>query len=187
MSDDTSTVQEPAPLRRGGPARESPDPVAERREVTCALRDGTRLRTVLLVPHGTGPWPALLTRRPHDVTREEHDGTLDVGRLVVTDGVQRGSARSVDPVTGLGDRRPVEPDQEQEFVVDLWSTAHTFLPGHRVRIDIAPSSSPRWDVGRNAFDPAGATTEPTAAEYTIRHGAAHPSRLVLQVVTTAPR
>ncbi|WP_437105560.1 CocE/NonD family hydrolase C-terminal non-catalytic domain-containing protein [Streptomyces sp. enrichment culture] len=44
--------------------------------------------------------------------------------------------------------------------MDLWPTAHTFLPGHRVRVDIAPRSSPRWDVGRNAFDPAGATTEP---------------------------
>ncbi|GGR35760.1 CocE/NonD family hydrolase C-terminal non-catalytic domain-containing protein [Streptomyces griseomycini] len=71
--------------------------------------------------------------------------------------------------------------------MDLWSTAHTFLPGHRVRVDIAPRSSPRWDVGRNALDPAGATTEPPAAEYTIRHGAARPSRLVLQAVTTAPR
>jgi putative CocE/NonD family hydrolase len=106
---------------------------------------------------------------------------------VVTDGVQRGSARSVDPVTGLGDRRPVEPGRDQEFVVDLWSTAHTFLPGHRVRVDIAPSSSPRWDVGRNAFQPAGASTPPTAAEHTILQGAARPSRLVLQVVPTAPR
>lgn len=122
-----------------------------------------------------------------DVVVRLCDEHPDGSSRVVTDGVQRGSARSVDPVTGLGDRRPVEPDQEQEFVVDLWSTAHTFLPGHRVRVDIAPSSSPRWDVGRNAFDPAGTTTEPTAAEYTIRHGAAHPSRLVLQVVPTAPR
>jgi putative CocE/NonD family hydrolase len=106
--------------------------------------------------------------------------------LVVADGVQRGSARLVDPVTGRGERRPVEPGRDQEFAVDLWSTAHTFLPGHRVRVDIAPSSSPRWDVGRNDFGPTG-TTAPAVAEYTVRHGAAHPSRLVLQVVTTAPR
>lgn len=106
---------------------------------------------------------------------------------VIADGVQRGSARYVDPITGRGDRRPLEPGQDQEFAVDLWSTAHTFLPGHRVRVDVAPSSSPRWEVGCNAFDPAGAISAPTAARYTIRHGAAHPSRLVLQVVTTAPR
>ncbi|MEU7469216.1 CocE/NonD family hydrolase [Streptomyces sp. NPDC044984] len=122
-----------------------------------------------------------------DVVVRLCDEHPDGSSRVVTDGVQQGSARSVDPVTGLGDRRPLEPGREQEFAVDLWSTAHTFLPGHRVRVDIAPSSSPRWDVGRNAFEPAGATPRPTAAEYTIRHGTARPSRLVLQVVTTTPR
>lgn len=105
---------------------------------------------------------------------------------VVTDGVQRGSARVVDPVTGVGRRRPLEPGRDHEFVIDLWSTAHTFLPGHRVRVDVAPSSSPRWDVGSNVFDPAGQAAEPVVAVYTIRHGAARPSRLVLQVVLTAP-
>ncbi|MCX4445485.1 CocE/NonD family hydrolase [Streptomyces sp. NBC_01789] len=115
---------------------------------------------------------------------DEHpDGTV----RVVTDGVQRGSARSVDPVTGAGDRRPLEPGLDHEFVVDLWSTAHTFLPGHRVRVDVAPGSSPRWEVGRNAFEPAGEAVDPTAATYTVRHGAGRPSRLVLQVVTPAPR
>ncbi|PJE97903.1 peptidase [Streptomyces carminius] len=122
-----------------------------------------------------------------DVVVRLCDEHPDGSSLVIADGVQRGSARSVDPVTGRGDRRPVEPHQVQEFTVDLWSTAHTFLPGHRVRVDIAPSSSPRWDVGCNAFDPAGAVTEPAVAECTIRHGAAHPSRLVLQMVGTAPR
>ncbi|MGW2836390.1 CocE/NonD family hydrolase [Streptomyces sp. NPDC001493] len=46
------------------------------------MRDGVRLRTLLLVPHGTGPWPALMTRHPYDVAREEREGMLDVGRLV---------------------------------------------------------------------------------------------------------
>ncbi|CAL9395043.1 CocE/NonD family hydrolase [Streptomyces sp. enrichment culture] len=63
-------------------SRPTPDPAAERREVTCPLRDGTRLRTLLLLPHGTGPWPALLTRHPYDVAREEDDGYLDVRRMV---------------------------------------------------------------------------------------------------------
>ncbi|GAA2390174.1 CocE/NonD family hydrolase [Streptomyces glaucosporus] len=122
-----------------------------------------------------------------DVVVRLCDEHPDGSSRVVADGIQRGSARSVDPVTGRGDRRPVEPGRDQEFTVDLWSTAHTFLPGHRVRVDVAPSSSPRWDVGRNAFEPAGAIPAPAAAEYTIRYGAAHPSRLVLQVVTAAPR
>ena len=108
---------------------------------------------------------------------DEHPG----GRsLVIADGVQRGSARDVDPVTGAGDRRPLTPGRDEEFVVDLWSTAHTFLPGHRMRVDIAPSSSPRWDVGTNAFEPGAGEAPPVAAQYTIRHGPAHPSRLIVQ-------
>jgi putative CocE/NonD family hydrolase len=122
-----------------------------------------------------------------DVVVRLCDESPDGRSVVVADGVQRGSARLVDPVTGHGDRRPLEPGRDEEFVVDLWSTAHTFLPGHRVRVDIAPSSSPRWEVGRNTFDPAGAAAPPVVAQYTIRHGAAHPSRLVLQVTTATPR
>ena len=111
--------------------------------------------------------------------------------LVIADGVQRGSARGVDPITGTGERRPLRPGVDEEFTVDLWSTAHTFRPGHRLRVDIAPSSSPRWEVGRNVFDPgfeataAGPAGPPGPAEYTIRHGADRPSRLVLQIAPTA--
>lgn len=118
-----------------------------------------------------------------DVVVRLCDEHPDGRSLVVADGVQRASARLVDPVTGRGERRPVEPGEDQEFAVDLWSTAHTFLPGHRVRVDVAPSSSPRWDVGGNVFDPAAA---PVPAQYTVRHGPAHPSRLILQTVTPTP-
>ncbi|GAA3625396.1 CocE/NonD family hydrolase [Streptomyces chitinivorans] len=152
-------------------------PLAEELTVMGAVRAVVRLTT---------------TGTDADVVVRLCDEHPDGSSRVIADGVQRGSARLVDPVTGLGDRLPVEPDQEQEFAVDLWSTAHTFLPGHRVRVDIAPSSSPRWDVGRNVFEPAGAMRAgameaPTVAEYTIHHGAAHPSRLILQVVTAAPQ
>lgn len=119
-----------------------------------------------------------------DVVVRLCDEHPDGRSLVVADGVQRASARLVDPVTGHGERRPVEPGEDQEFTVDLWSTAHTFRPGHRLRVDVAPSSSPRWDVGSNAFDPASA---PAPAEYMVRYGAARPSRLVLQVVAPPPR
>jgi putative CocE/NonD family hydrolase len=120
-----------------------------------------------------------------DVVVRLCDEHPDGRSLVITDGVQRASARLVDPVTGRGERRPVEPGEDQEFAVDLWSTAHTFRPGHRVRVDVAPSSSPRWDVGGNVFEPAAAAP-PRPAEYTIRYGGARPSRLVLQVLTAVP-
>jgi predicted acyl esterase len=121
-----------------------------------------------------------------DVVVRLCDEHPDGRSLVVADGVQRASARYADPVTGRGEQRPVEPGQDLELTVDLWSTAHTFLRGHRVRVDVAPSSSPRWDVGCNVFAPAGAPAAPVAARYTIRYGADHPSRLVLQVAPEMP-
>lgn len=107
---------------------------------------------------------------------EDPDGTS----RVVADGVLRGSARSTDPWTGEGERGPVEPGRILEYDVDLWSTAHVFAPGHRVRVDVAPSSSPRWEVGTNAFDPVGATP-PAPADHTVHVGPRTPSRLVLTV------
>jgi uncharacterized protein len=57
----------------------------------------------------------------------------------------------------------------REHSVDLWSTAHVFLPGHRIRLHIASSSFPRWDL--NPSDrPA------TASVY---HDTLRPSRIVL--------
>jgi uncharacterized protein len=57
--------------------------------------------------------------------------------------------------------------QATDILIDLWSTAHVFLPGHRIRVQIAGSCFPRWD--RNL----------DAARQTVFHDAARPSRLVL--------
>jgi len=54
----------------------------------------------------------------------------------------------------------------QEHVIDLWSTAHVFLPGHRIRVQVTGSCFPRWD---RVF----------AAHQTVYHDAARPSALIL--------
>ena len=114
---------------------------------------------------------------------DEHpDGRV----IVIADGVQRGSARGVDPVTGEGERRPLVPGRDEEFEIDLWATAHAFARGHRLRVDVAPSSSPRWAVGTNSCGPGGEPGDPQVATWTIRHGAAHPTRLILQTVDALP-
>jgi len=56
------------------------------------------------------------------------------------------------------------------FAIDLWSTAHVFLPGHRVRVQITGSCFPRWD--RNL----------DAARQSVFHDPTRPSRLVLPCV-----
>lgn len=60
----------------------------------------------------------------------------------------------------------------RELCVDLWSTAHVFRPGHRLRLHIAASSHPRWDVA----GPPGTRT--------VFRDAARPSLIELPV--TAP-
>jgi len=99
--------------------------------------------------------------------------------LVVADAIQRGSARAVDPETGAGLVAALEPGSIQEFRLDLWATAHVFLPGHRIRVDITSSSAPRWEVGTNRFPPA--ESAPSAATLTVHVGDDHPSRLILTV------
>ncbi|MEF2979375.1 CocE/NonD family hydrolase [Subtercola sp. YIM 133946] len=106
----------------------------------------------------------------------------DGSTIVIADGIQRGSARAVDATTGQGPVAPVRPHVFEEYDVDLWATAHAFLRGHRVRVDITSSSSPRWDVGSNAFPPADPGTTELAATYTVGLGPAHPSRLLLSVL-----
>ena len=56
-----------------------------------------------------------------------------------------------------------------EHVIDLWSTAHVFLPGHRIRLQVTSSCFPRWDRDLNT------------GHRIVYHDAARPSRLVLPV------
>jgi uncharacterized protein len=69
----------------------------------------------------------------------------------LTDGILRGTA------TGRA-----------EVTVDLWSTAHVFLPGHAIRLHIAATSHPRWQP------------EPYPADQTVWPGS---SRLLLPCAT----
>jgi len=62
----------------------------------------------------------------------------------------------------------------REHVVDLWSTAHVFRPGHRIRVPVASSCFPRWN--RNLSRPD--------ARQSVYDDAARPSRIVLPVVRT---
>jgi putative CocE/NonD family hydrolase len=55
-----------------------------------------------------------------------------------------------------------------ERVIDLWSTAHVFLPGHRVRVQVASSCFPRWDRS-------------PASDQRVFHDSSRQSRVILPV------
>jgi uncharacterized protein len=103
----------------------------------------------------------------------------------VADGIIRASTRDTYPEPGVV--RPtspssLEPDEPYRFCIDLWATGLTFLPGHRIRVDVTSSSHPRWIRHTNtAVDPVDAI-ELTTARQQIFHDSRRPSRIHLTVV-----
>jgi uncharacterized protein len=76
------------------------------------------------------------------------------------------------------------PGEPTELTVDLWHAAHTFLPGHAIRLEVSSSSFPRWDRNLNCATSPGLAgpEELQVAFQQVLHDPAHPSRLVLPVV-----
>ena len=50
---------------------------------------------------------------------------------------------------------PLEPGVPTRFAIDLWDLAHTFLPGHRLRLEISSSNFPRFDRNLNTGNEIG--------------------------------
>jgi putative CocE/NonD family hydrolase len=68
------------------------------------------------------------------------------------------------------------------ITITLYPTANVFKRGHRIRVDVSSSNYPRFDVNPNTGDPLGDYRRMVAADNTIYHDAAHPSRVVLPVI-----
>lgn len=75
---------------------------------------------------------------------------------------------------------PLRPGEVTSLTVSLGSTAHVFLAGHRVRLEIASSNFPRFDRNLNpGGDPAGSAAKATNQ---VHHDPVSASRLVLTVL-----
>jgi predicted acyl esterase len=70
-----------------------------------------------------------------------------------------------------------------EFTVELMQTAHTFQPGHRIRLEISSSNFPRFSRNLNSrvLPEMGTAEDMLVAEQRIFHSAAHPSCLIMRV------
>jgi putative CocE/NonD family hydrolase len=78
---------------------------------------------------------------------------------------------------------PLAPGQIVPIAIELYPTSNRFKKGHRLRIDISSSNYPRFDVNPNTGEPLGTSRRPRVAENTVHHDAAHPSRIVLPVIS----
>lgn len=108
---------------------------------------------------------------------------LDVhpdGRAVVlgpkTVGVIRARYRD-----GLEKTRLLTPGKVEKYVIDLGHIAHSFKPGHSIRVEISSSAAPLVNPNQNTGNPVATDTEWRSANQEIFHNAKYPSALVLPV------
>ncbi|WP_413768834.1 CocE/NonD family hydrolase [Rhodococcus pyridinivorans] len=75
-----------------------------------------------------------------------------------------------------------EPDHAIDVRVGLGATSYVFLAGHRLRVQVSSSNSPRFDVNPNTGGRAWDSEEVVTAHQKVYFGGPDGSRLVLPVV-----
>ncbi|MBO1910292.1 CocE/NonD family hydrolase, partial [Microvirga sp. 3-52] len=111
-----------------------------------------------------------------DFTAKLVDVLPDGTAYNLTDGIVRAKYRNED-----SEEKSLNGEVVQ-YEIDLWATSNVFLPGHCIRIEIASSNFPRFDVNPNTGDTTLDTVEMIPAKQTIYHGAMYPSHMVLPVI-----
>jgi predicted acyl esterase len=74
---------------------------------------------------------------------------------------------------------PLVPGEIVQYEIDLWSTSHVFLAGHRIRLEVSSSAFPKYDRNLNTGGPLATGTEMATAANSVWHTAGHPSHLIL--------
>ena len=93
------------------------------------------------------------------------------------DGIVRARFRE-----GMDAERLLEPGRAYAYEIDLWHTAHVFLPGHRLRVEVASSAFPKYDRNLNTGEPLATGTRTAVAHQVVHSDAARPSHLRCPVV-----
>ncbi|MFJ3923389.1 CocE/NonD family hydrolase [Streptomyces sp. NPDC090022] len=95
---------------------------------------------------------------------------------ILCDGIRRLPAAPGPGATGAtGAAGATGPGRPVTVEVVLGAVGHVFRPGHAVRLEIAGSNAPRFDVHPRVV-----------AHHTVHHGGDHPSRLLLPRLGTGP-
>ena len=132
-------------------------PITAELHVSCDCRD-------------TDIWARLLDVAPDGTAFNLMSPGLDVLRASYRD-IEKG-------------RQLLTPGEIYTLRLDKLITSNVFKAGHRIRVDIASASFPRWDRNPNIGAPFGADAELRPARQTILHDARHPSRIMLPIVTS---
>jgi uncharacterized protein len=76
------------------------------------------------------------------------------------------------------------PGEAYKFNIDLWSTSNVFRKGHMLRLEVSSSNFPRFDRNMNTGEDQASAQKWLPATNMVYHDAAHPSALVLPLVST---
>jgi putative CocE/NonD family hydrolase len=82
----------------------------------------------------------------------------------------------------------LEPDVVERFEIDLTATGVRFLPGHRIRLEVASSWFSRFDRNPQTDAENWMTDErpPVTATQRVYHDADHPSHVLLPLIPARP-
>jgi putative CocE/NonD family hydrolase len=83
---------------------------------------------------------------------------------------------------GLHHEKLLTPGEVYRVEVDLWSTAHVFMAGHRLRLQVCASDFPRYDRNPGTGQTSAEVDRVLPQSNLLFHDPGHPSHLVLPVV-----
>jgi putative CocE/NonD family hydrolase len=95
----------------------------------------------------------------------------------ITEGIIRARYRDFS-----GRAELLQPGEVYELTIVLEPTSNLFQAGHRIRLDIASSNFPRFDINPNTGEPVGQHTHAVVATNTVYHDAARPSHVILPII-----
>jgi uncharacterized protein len=154
--------------------------VEKRHDVLCYSSPVLTGALELAGPISVELW-AISSAPDTDFTAKLVDVDPDGFAGILADGIVRARYRSSTKQRST----PLTPGAAVLLTIDLWDLAHTFRPGHRVRLEISSSNFPRFDRNMNTGHELGADGADAAvrAAQQILHDARHLSALVLPVVS----
>lgn len=117
-----------------------------------------------------------------DFTVKLTDVYPDGRSMIVTDGILRTRFRE-----SFQEEKFLEAGKVHEISVDLWSTSLIFNKGHKIRVAVSSSNSPRFDPNPNTGHAFRADKETRVATNTIYFSDKYPSRIVLPIHKKEPK
>ncbi|MEQ9270103.1 MAG: CocE/NonD family hydrolase [Haliea sp.] len=133
----------------------------------------------------TGPMKAVIYLSSSAVDTDLDLTLVDVfpdGRAM---GVYQGTLR-VRYREGLDREVLMEPGKIYPVEVDMNATSNTFLPGHRIRLEVASARFPNHDRNLGTGGDNFTEREGVVARNTVYHSESYPSQLILPIVARKP-